>query len=81
MNAAHPSATIGMEFDAIVAVVLGGTSFTFGKGNVFGSLIGAATIALLKNGMNLLGVPAALQLACVGVFLMLAIIYDSIKGE
>jgi len=81
MTAAHPTATIGYEFEAIVAVVLGGTSFILGKGNIFGSLIGAATIALLRNGMNLLGVPTAMQLACVGVFLMLAIIYDSIKSD
>jgi len=81
MNAAHPWVTMGMEFDAIVSVILGGTSFFMGKGNPFGSLIGAATIAILKNGMNILGVPIALQVAFVGVFLILAVIYDSLKGE
>lgn len=81
MNAAHPWVTLGMEFDAIVSVILGGTSFFMGKGNPFGSLIGAATIAILKNGMNILGVPIALQVAFVGVFLILAVIYDSLKGE
>lgn len=80
MNAAHPWVTLGMEFDAIVSVILGGTSFFMGKGNPFGSLIGAATIAILKNGMNILGVPIALQVAFVGVFLILAVIYDSVKG-
>lgn len=81
MNAAHPWVTVGMEFDAIVAVVLGGTSFTLGKGNPIGSLIGAITIAVLKNGMNILGVPTALQVAFVGLFLILAVIYDSLKSE
>lgn len=79
MNAAHPWVTMGLEFDAIVAVILGGTSFALGQGNPFGSLVGAATIAILKNGMNLLGVPIAVQVAFVGVFLILAVIYDSIK--
>jgi ribose transport system permease protein len=81
MNAAHPWVTLGLEFDAIVAVILGGTSFVLGKGNPFGSLVGAATIAILKNGMNILGVPIPIQVAFVGIFLILAIIYDSIKGD
>lgn len=81
MNAAHPWVTVGMEFDAIVAVVLGGTSFTMGKGNPIGSLIGALTIAVLKNGMNILGVPTALQVAFVGLFLITAVIYDSLKSD
>ncbi len=81
MNAAHPWVTMGLEFDAIVAVILGGTSFVLGKGDPFGSLVGAATIAILKNGMNILGVPIAIQVAFVGIFLILAMIYDSIKGD
>jgi ABC-type xylose transport system permease subunit len=43
--------------------------------------VGAATIAILKNGMNILGVPIPIQVAFVGIFLILAIIYDSIKGD
>jgi len=81
MNAAHPWVTMGMEFDAIVAVVLGGTSFVNGRGNPFGSIVGAFAIAVLKNGMGILMVPTALQVAFVGIFLIMAIIYDSAKSD
>jgi ribose transport system permease protein len=81
MNAAHPLVGFGMEFEAIASVILGGTSFVMGKGSPFRSLVGATTIAVLKNGMNLVGVHPALQVAFVGAFLIMAVIYDSIKGE
>ena len=45
MNAAHPTVAIGMEFDAIAAVVLGGTSFERGDGRLFGTVVGVAAIA------------------------------------
>ena len=40
MNSAHPTAAIGMEFDAIAAVAVGGTSFERGNGWLFGTLLG-----------------------------------------
>ena len=40
MSAGHPTAAIGMEFDAIAAVIVGGTSFERGKGSLGGTLIG-----------------------------------------
>ena len=47
---------IGYELDAIAAVILGGTSFSGGIGNVFGTLVGALIIAVLNNGLTLLNV-------------------------
>ncbi|HEX3444742.1 MAG TPA: ribose ABC transporter permease, partial [Chthoniobacterales bacterium] len=44
----------GYELDAIAAVILGGTSFSGGIGNVFGTLVGALIIAVLNNGLTLL---------------------------
>ena len=52
MNAGHPIASIGMEFDAIAAVVVGGTSFERGNGWLPGTLLGVLTIGVLKNGLN-----------------------------
>lgn len=81
MNAAHPLVGIGLEFEAIVSVVIGGCSFTLANGNPWGSLIGAGTIVTLKNGLNVLGFPPAVQVAGVGVFLILAVVYDILKKK
>lgn len=82
INAAHPLVGFGLEFEAIVAVVIGGTAFTQGKGgNPIGTIMGAATIAILKNGMQILDVHPSLQIVFVGVFLILALIYDTFREK
>jgi ABC-type xylose transport system permease subunit len=43
--------------------------------------VGAATIVVLKNGLDVLDVPIPVQVACVGAFLILAVVYDTIKGD
>lgn len=79
MNAAHPTVAIGMEFDAIAAVVLGGTSFERGDGRLFGTVLGVAAIAILRNGLDLLGVESSLQVVSIGVLILIVIVSDSAR--
>ena len=76
MSAGHPTAAIGMEFDAIAAVIVGGTSFERGKGSIGGTLIGVLTIGVLKNGLNVLSIPSSLQVASLGVLVIVALVID-----
>ncbi len=64
----------GTEFDAIAAVVIGGTPLTGGSGSVLGTVIGALVIAILRNGLSLLGLASEVTSAITGVTLMLAVI-------
>ena len=66
LNAAHPTIGVGLEFDAIAAVILGGTSFEKGRGGIVGTLIGALAVGVLRNGLNLMGVSTEWQVAIVG---------------
>jgi ribose transport system permease protein len=77
MSAGHPTAAIGLEFDAIAAVIVGGTSFERGKGSLAGTLIGVLTIGVLKNGLNVLSVSSSLQVASIGVLVIAALVIDS----
>jgi ribose transport system permease protein len=77
MSAGHPTAAIGLEFDAIAAAIVGGTSFERGKGTLAGTLIGVLTIGVLKNGLNVLSVPSSLQVASIGVLVIAALVIDS----
>ncbi|MGU7782123.1 ABC transporter permease [Burkholderia sp. PU8-34] len=79
MNAAEPNAAIGIEFDAIAAVVLGGTSFERGDGWLAGTVLGVVTIGMLRNALNLLGVESSLQVVSVGVLVLLVILVDSLR--
>jgi len=78
MSSGHPTAAIGMEFDAIAAVIVGGTSFERGKGSLGGSLVGVVTIGVLKNGLNVLEVPSSLQVASIGVLTIVALVIESV---
>jgi ribose transport system permease protein len=81
MSAAHPTAAIGMEFDAIAAVAIGGTSFEKGDGWLFGTLLGVMLVGVLRNGLNLLAVPSSIQVVAVGVLIIAALLIESLKGR
>jgi len=80
-NAGHPTAAIGMEFDAIAAVIVGGTSFERGNGWLPGTLLGVLTVGVLKNGLNVMEVQNALQVASIGLLVIVALLIDSIRGR
>jgi ribose transport system permease protein len=81
LNAAHPTAGIGLEFDAIAAVAVGGTSFERGNGWLFGSLLGVIAVGVLRNGLNLAAVPSSAQVACIGALVILALFIDSLRSR
>jgi ribose transport system permease protein len=77
MNAGHPIAAMGMEFDAIAAVIVGGTSFERGNGWLPGTLLGVLTVGVLSNGLNVMAVSSSLQVASVGLLVIAALLIDS----
>ena len=79
ISAAHPTAAIGMEFDAIAAVAVGGTQFERGEGWLFGTLLGVITIGVLRNGLNLLEMPSSVQVVCVGLLVIVALFLDGMR--
>ncbi len=81
MNAAHPTIGVGIEFDAIAAVILGGTRFEKGHGGIAGTIVGALAVGVLRNGLNLIGVSAEWQVAIVGIVIIAAVGIDSARGQ
>ena len=72
----QPSVGEGYEFDAITAVIVGGTSFLGGVGTVIGTLVGAIIVGLINNILNLLHISTQYQLIVKGVLIAGAVIID-----
>lgn len=64
------------ELDAIAAVILGGTSFVGGVGSIWGTLVGALIIAVLSNGLILVGVSDIWQYIIKGLVIIVAVAVD-----
>jgi ribose transport system permease protein len=80
LNSAQPTAGLAYEFDAIAAVVVGGTSFAGGEGGLGGTLLGVLVIAVLNNGLNLLDVSSFYQPVVTGIVIALALLlYRAIR--
>ncbi|HEV2861392.1 MAG TPA: ribose ABC transporter permease [Pyrinomonadaceae bacterium] len=76
LNSAQPIAGMMYELDAIAATVIGGTSLLGGEGTVVGTLIGALIMAVLRNGLNLLGVSSFIQQIVIGSVIIAAVLID-----
>jgi ribose transport system permease protein len=79
IQSASPLIGAGIELDVIAAVLLGGTSFVGGSSSMVGTLIGVLFIAVLQNGLNLLGVEVFWQGAVTGIVLILAVWADRVR--
>jgi inositol transport system permease protein len=81
VQSATPALGMGYELDAIASAVIGGTSFAGGIGTVWGTVVGALIIGVMRNGMDLLSVSPFYQQVVQGVIIILAIIIDERKNR
>ncbi|HEX3204001.1 MAG TPA: ABC transporter permease [Nitrospiraceae bacterium] len=71
-----PTLGIGYEILAITAAIIGGASLTGGRGGMFGAFLGALTITLITNAMNIAGISSEWQQLVTGVILLVAVLLD-----
>ena len=76
LTVAQPAGGDGYEFEGIAACVIGGISMMGGEGTVVGALIGASTLAVMRNGMNLLAINTFWQNVVTGVVIVGAVYMD-----
>jgi ribose transport system permease protein len=65
---------IGTEFEAIAAVVIGGTPITGGRGSIAGAIFGALVIIILRSGLTFLGISSELISVIIGISIMAAVV-------
>lgn len=67
--------------DAIAACIVGGASFTGGKGTIWGTLIGALLMSVIRNGLNLAGATNDIQYIVIGSVIILAVTIDVMRNK
>ena len=75
-NSGFPAAGTGDELYAIAAVIIGGASFFGGRGTVLGVLAGVLVLGMMRNLLNLSGVPSFWQQVAIGVVIIGVVAFD-----
>jgi ribose transport system permease protein len=80
-DSGFPNAGIGVELDAIAAVIIGGASFFGGRGTVLGVLAGVLIMGILRNGLNINNVSAFWQQILIGMVIIIAVYIDVLRRQ
>ena len=81
LAATPPSVAQGIELQAIAAVIIGGVSFVGGRGIVITALVGAFIMAMITNGLNILGISSFYQQVLIGIVIIVAVWLDNLKSS
>ncbi|MDR1754892.1 MAG: ABC transporter permease [Eubacterium sp.] len=79
MASANPSVAENLALECIAAVIIGGASANGGEGKLSGTIIGAFMFAMIKNGLNLMGLSYFHQLVVSGVIIYIAVAVDRMR--
>jgi ribose transport system permease protein len=71
----------GLEFQVIAATVIGGCAFSGGRGDIFGTVVGALFMSALQNGILKYNFPTATQLIIQGVVIVVVVVFDSVYNK
>lgn len=81
LNSGSPNYGQTLELQAIAAAVVGGASLAGGRGNILATLMGAMTIVIVQNGLNLNAAPSSVQNVVLGLIILLAVGIDMWRVE
>ncbi len=76
LGSGNSGAATGLEFDVIAAVVVGGTALAGGRGSMLGTLLGVIFIAIIGNGLILLGVNSYIQDVVSGAIIVVSVLIN-----
>lgn len=81
LNSGSPNYGQTLELQAIAAAVVGGASLAGGRGNILATLMGAMTIVIVQNGLNLNAAPSSVQNIVLGLIILMAVGIDMWRAE
>ncbi|MBN9609905.1 MAG: hypothetical protein BGO26_18330 [Actinobacteria bacterium 69-20] len=81
LSAGAPTIGVGLEFNAISAAIIGGSSLAGGRGTLVGTFIGVLFVAMLGDGMVLLGINPYAQNVVQGVVVLVAVLVNVVRAN
>ena len=72
---------MGYELRVIASTVIGGANLIGGEGGAYGAVVGAALLEVIRNSLLMQGIDSNWQGAFVGVFIVLAVLLEKIRGR
>ncbi len=81
MSAGAPNAVYGLEFDAIVAVIIGGSSMTGGEGSLRKTIVGVIFLSILNNGLSTMGMRDSAFYLYKGVVILVALLFEVVSRQ
>lgn len=79
LTVGDPTDSIGLELEAIAAVVIGGGSLSGGQGSIAGTLLGALLMTVIQTGCTHIGVPNWVQEIVTGGIIVVAVSLDRVR--
>ncbi|HBG26838.1 MAG: hypothetical protein A2Y10_07770 [Planctomycetes bacterium GWF2_41_51] len=79
LTVGDPTVAVGLELDVIAAVVIGGASLSGGQGTIFGSLIGALIMTIIRSGCTQMGLENWIQEIVTGAIIITAVALDRLR--
>lgn len=81
MSAGAPNAVYGLEFDAIVAVIIGGSAMTGGEGSLWKTIVGVVFISILNNGLSTMGMRDSAFYLYKGGIILVALFFEVMSRQ
>lgn len=79
VKSGNPSAGTGKELEIIAAVVLGGGSLSGGRGSIWGTMLGALIITVIRSGCSQLSIPNTYTYIIIGAIIIIAVVVDQLR--
>jgi ribose transport system permease protein len=80
LGTVQPNMASGIEVQALAAAIIGGAALTGGRGSLLGAALGAITLVVIQNVINLLGVPPVFETFVIGMVILVVIILERLSA-
>ena len=76
LTTVHPAMGSGYELETIAAAVMGGAALSGGRGSFWGALVGALTLTVIQNAINILNIESTWENVIIGSIILFAVLID-----
>jgi ribose transport system permease protein len=80
LGTVQPNMASGMELQALAAAIIGGAALNGGRGNLVGAALGALTLVVIQNIINLARIPPVFETFVIGMVILSVIVLERLPS-